>query len=117
MKLPKRFRFSLRSLLAAITIACVLLGTWRLWERRAISDVAESTGGTPLVVFPYVFRVVKSDNVTVNSTLHVWCFGLTLDLPYWSRSPETEGFVSGGVRPRLISQQVDGEMLEVGTEE
>jgi hypothetical protein len=111
----RRWRhFSIKFLLGTITLICIVLASWRVCENRAISDVTRSSGGwTPEVVLPFVLRVGKSDNVTVVANYHVWCYGVILDLPYFSRYPETGGVILGGVRPRIIIQPEEEQHLNL----
>ena len=85
-------------------LVCLFLATWHHCRCRAVADVESRMAATPRVIAPFVLQVTRSDNVTVRRTHHLWCFGAILELPLSSEYPETGGFTSAGVRPRIIIQ-------------
>lgn len=104
-------RFSLRAAMGTVMLLCVVLASWNVRQQRAVLDVKAASGGwTPEVVAPYLLRVERSDNVDIEVTYHVWCFGLTCDLPYAQQSPATGGFFSVS-RPRIIVQVEEHELF------
>ncbi len=96
-----RFRYSLRSAVSILTLACVIAGTRHNCRHRATEDVEAATGWPPSVVAPSLLRTITRDNVTVRRTFHVWCFGAVIDLPFRSEYPEPNPFIIT-VQPRII---------------
>lgn len=111
MQRRKWRQFSLRFPLGIVTLVCLLLGLWNVCQHRAESDVSVAAGGRqPTTIAPYLLGVEHSNNITVVETYHIWFFGLTCDLPYSRQFPEIGGMTSI-VRPRIIFQQAEPELL------
>ncbi len=92
-------------------VLCVVLASWNVFEQSAVLDVKAASGGwMPAIVAPYLLRVERSDNVNIEVTYHVWCFGLTCDLPYSQHFRAEGGFFSVS-RPRIIVQVEEQELF------
>ena len=93
----RRFRFSVRMMLVFVTVVAVYFGSWPWCREAALKDVQNSVSKaeinfSPVPVAPFVITVDQARAVVPTAGLqfrrhyYLWCFGMTIKLPYSARS-------------------------------
>jgi hypothetical protein len=72
-------RFSLRTFVIMVTLACVLIGTWPLTQK--LVDQRFRPTPVPFVVQGNFALATRPGVVDYSFRYHVWLFGITIPLP------------------------------------
>ncbi len=104
---PRSWRYSLRALLAILTVACVYFGCWEITKKQVVATMMKDPSlfcETP-VPFVAVLDELDADNYRYVRRYHFCIFSQSFRLPYVAKYCERKPLIMGGAYPRIILEE------------